>query len=61
MEMPVRQAAAIYLKNMVNNNWQDKEANVNNGQIEFSIHEQDRAMLRDSVVDAIVHTPDILR
>jgi len=29
--------------------------------MEFSIHEQDRAMIRDAIVDAVVHAPDLIR
>ncbi|KAF7268557.1 importin-7 msk [Rhynchophorus ferrugineus] len=59
-EMPVRQAAAIYLKNLVTNSWQDREAEA--GQpVPFALHEQDRALIRDSIVDAVVHAPDLIR
>lgn len=60
VDMPVRQAGAIYLKNTVVQNWQDQE--VEQGQpLVFSIHEQDRAMVRDSIVDAIVLAPEPIR
>ncbi|KAI4503803.1 hypothetical protein M0802_001206 [Mischocyttarus mexicanus] len=59
IDMPVRQAGVIYLKNLITTNWQDREGD--HGPIEFSIHEQDRAMLRDAIVDAVVHAPDLLR
>lgn len=59
IEMPVRQAAAVYLKNAINNDWQEKEADTT-GAIAFSIHEQDRAMIRDSIIEAIVLTPEII-
>lgn len=49
----------IYLKNLITSNWADKEAD--SGPIEFSIHEQDRAMIRDAIVDAVVHAPDLIR
>lgn len=49
----------IYLKNLVTSNWADKEAD--GGPIEFSIHEQDRAMIRDAIVDAVVHAPELIR
>lgn len=49
----------IYLKNLITSNWADKE--VDSGPIEFSIHEQDRAMIRDAIVDAVVHAPDLIR
>jgi len=51
---------AIYLKNLVTQHWADRE--VESGQpLPFSIHEQDRAMIRDAVVDAVVHAPDLIR
>lgn len=59
-DMPVRQAGAIYLKNLISNSWQDREAEA--GQpMPFALHEQDRALIRDSVVDAVVHAPDLIR
>lgn len=58
--VPVRQAGAVYLKNMVTKGWHDKEAE--EGAIQrFNIHEQDRAMIRDIIVEAIVQAPDMLR
>ncbi|XP_066138762.1 importin-7 isoform X2 [Euwallacea fornicatus] len=59
-DMPVRQAGAIYLKNLISNSWQEKEAE--NGQpAPFALHEQDRALIRDSIVDAVVHAPELIR
>lgn len=49
----------IYLKNLITTNWADREAD--NGPVEFSIHEQDRAMIRDAIVDAVVHAPELIR
>lgn len=59
-EMPVRQAGVIYLKNMVAQFWQDKEQEPGKP-LPFAIHEQDRAMIRDAVVDAVVYSPDLIR
>lgn len=60
VDVSVRQAGVIYLKNLITQNWQDRETEA--GQpIIFSIHEQDRAMIRDSIVEAIVLAPDIVR
>ena len=60
IEIPVRQSAAIYLKNAVIRDWEAKEAPA--GQpLEFSIHEQDKAVIRDSIVDAVVLAPENLR
>lgn len=60
LDMPVRQAAAIYFKREIESHWGDKE--VEPGQpLPFTIHEQDRAMIRDAIVDAIVCAPDLIR
>lgn len=58
--IPVRQAGVVYLKNLITSGWQEKEAE-DGEPIPFSIHEQDRAMIRDMIVDAIVQAPDIIR
>ncbi|XP_036342892.1 importin-7-like, partial [Rhagoletis pomonella] len=60
VDQPVRQAGAIYLKNLITNSWSDHETKAGEP-IPFSIHEQDRAMIRGSIVDAIVHAPDIIK
>lgn len=60
VDMPVRQAGVIYLKNLILTNWADKEAD-SNALAPFSIHEQDRAMIRDAIVDATVHAPELIR
>ncbi|XP_024215607.1 importin-7 isoform X1 [Halyomorpha halys] len=60
IDMPVRQAGAIYLKNLITQFWSDKPAEP--GQpLPFSLHEQDRSMIRDSIVDAIVHAPELIQ
>ncbi|XP_043239281.1 importin-7-like isoform X2 [Amphibalanus amphitrite] len=64
VEMPVRQSGAIYLKNMVKRSWADPGLHLKYKPREpmpFLIHEQDCAVLRDTMVDAAVHVPDILR
>jgi hypothetical protein len=61
IELPVRQAAVIYLKNMVSTNWKEREPDAPGAPVPFSIHEQDRAVIRDNIVDAVVHAPDIIR
>lgn len=60
VDVPVRQAGAIYLKNTVSNSWQEEEVEPGKPLV-FSIHEQDRAMVRDSIVDAIVLAPEPIR
>ncbi len=45
---------------MVTQNWQEREAEP--GQVQpFHIHEQDRALIRDAIVDAMVLAPDLIR
>ena len=61
LELPVRQAGVIYLKNMVSGSWVEREAEVAGQQIPFSVHEQDRAVVRENMVEAVVQAPDILR
>lgn len=50
----------VYLKNLVTSNWADKEVEPGHP-LTFSLHEQDRAMIRDAIVDAVVLAPDIIR
>lgn len=60
LDVSVRQAGVIYMKNMITQNWQDREQEI--GQpIPFAIHEQDRAMIRDSICEAIVLAPETVR
>ncbi|CAM1319365.1 IPO7 (predicted), partial [Pycnogonum litorale] len=60
LDMPVRQAGVIYFKNMILPYWEEKEAKRGEA-VPFNIHEQDRAMIRDAIVDAVVHAPDCVR
>ncbi|CAM1154626.1 Uncharacterised protein g11320, partial [Pycnogonum litorale] len=43
----------IYFKNMILPYWEEKEAKRGEA-VPFNIHEQDRAMIRDAIVDAVV-------
>uniref|UniRef100_U5EWH1 Putative nuclear transport receptor ranbp7/ranbp8 importin beta superfamily n=1 Tax=Corethrella appendiculata TaxID=1370023 RepID=U5EWH1_9DIPT len=61
IEMPVRQAGAIYFKNHITQNWQDRDTEQQQQPQVYSIHEQDRAMIRDQIVEAIVLAPDLIR
>ncbi|XP_064634569.1 importin-7-like [Lineus longissimus] len=61
LDMPVRQAGVIYLKNMVNQFWQDREVENPVDPVPFSIHEQDRAQIRDKIVEAVIHAPEPVR
>ena len=59
--MPVRQAGVIYLKNMISQFWAEKEADNPADAVPFSIHEQDKKPIRDSIIEAIIHAPDPVR
>ncbi|KAK8764314.1 hypothetical protein V5799_033077, partial [Amblyomma americanum] len=65
LDMPVRQAGAIYLKNFVLQFWQEKEPppqlQLQPQPLPFHVHEQDRAMVRDALVDAMVLAPELIR
>lgn len=58
VEMPARQAGAIYLKNLVHTSWAEPDEDE---APRFHIHEQDRALIRDALVDAVVHAPSLIR
>ncbi|XP_062851040.1 importin-8 isoform X1 [Trichomycterus rosablanca] len=61
VEFPVRQAAAIYLKNMVSQYWQDREPLLGEVMFPFNIHENDRSQIRDNMVEAIIRCPESIR
>ncbi|XP_076152433.1 importin-8 isoform X2 [Alosa pseudoharengus] len=61
VEFPVRQAAAIYLKNMMGQYWQDREPAPGDVHFPFNIHENDRQQIRDNVVEAIIQCPESIR
>ncbi|XP_015795656.1 importin-7 [Tetranychus urticae] len=59
VEMSIRQAAVIYLKNNVIAYWSDK-SNGPGLDNDFNIHEADRQIIRDSIIDAIVMAPELI-
>ncbi|XP_055963797.1 importin-8 [Sorex fumeus] len=61
VEFPVRQAAAIYLKNMVTQYWPDREPPPGEVLFPFNIHENDRQQIRDNIVEGIIRSPDLVR
>ncbi|XP_026684664.1 importin-7-like [Diaphorina citri] len=60
VDMPVRQAGVVYLKNLITNQWVEKEVDPGTP-LAFSLHEQDKAMIRDAIVDAVVMAPEVIR
>ncbi|CAL8069042.1 unnamed protein product [Calicophoron daubneyi] len=61
LEVGVRQAAALYLKNNISEWWEDPSEEKSPGDLSFSIHENDRQAIRSSIVPAIVAAPVPLR
>ncbi|XP_033968421.1 importin-8 isoform X1 [Pseudochaenichthys georgianus] len=61
VEFPVRHAAAIYLKNMVSQYWQDREPSLGEVVFPFNIHENDRQQIRDHLVEGIIRCPESIR
>lgn len=60
IDMTVRQAAVVYLKNIITSSWLEKETSVTQP-LEFSIHEQDRSLVRDNIVEALIQAPEKIR
>lgn len=61
-ELPVRQSGAILLKNLICLHWSDKSYDPTKDPVApFSLHEQDRAVIRDNMVEAMVRATEVLR
>ncbi|XP_052799947.1 importin-7-like isoform X2 [Mya arenaria] len=61
IDMPVRQAGVVYLKNMCTQFWQDREAENPGDPVPFNIHEQDRLTIRNNIIEAVIHAPEPIR
>ena len=65
LDQAVRQAGVIYFKNLISTSWVVKEANetipIPIDPLPFSIHEQDKALIRESIVQAAVMAPEVIR
>ncbi|MEE6498745.1 hypothetical protein FKM82_003220 [Ascaphus truei] len=60
LDLPVRQAGVIYLKNMITQYWPDREATP--GELPpHTIPEEDRHFIRENIVEAIIQSPDLIR
>jgi hypothetical protein len=59
IDMPIRLAVALYLKNTIACYWSEPDQSFTS--TPFQIHEQDCALVRDSIVDAIVLAPTLIR
>lgn len=61
IDMPVRQAGVIYLKNMLTQYWIEREPEHVTDKVPFNIHEQDRQPIRENIIEAIIHAPEPVR
>lgn len=60
IDLSVRQAAVVYMKNIITSSWLEKEVSITQP-LEFSIHEQDRGVIRKNIVEALPRTPELIR
>ena len=61
IELPVRQAAVIYLKNTITQSWEEKPASNASDPVPFSIHESDKVQIRDNLIEAVIGAPPPIR
>lgn len=60
--MAVRQATVVYLKNFIVENWLERDSNEGNvNQLEFSVHEQDRDIIRNRIIDDLILAPELIQ
>lgn len=52
---PVRQSAAVYIKNACLREW---EVSDEKQHLSFTIHENDKSIIRENIIDAVVMSPD---
>jgi len=58
----VRQAAVIYLKNQIDKNWVVNAEDENDAPIKTTaMAEQDKEAIRQTIIAAIVHSPEPIR
>ncbi|KAF6333238.1 importin 7 [Rhinolophus ferrumequinum] len=60
LDLPVRQAGVIYLKNMITQYWPDRETAPRDIS-PYTIPEEDRHCIRENIVEAIIHSPELIR
>eukprot|EP00128_Syssomonas_multiformis_P012794 Colp12_sorted_trinity150504_noHs@10933 len=58
----VRQSASIYLKNFISKHWRAEEGKqYDDGRQVFSVPEGEKVVVRDNVIEAMIHTPENIR
>ncbi|XP_020624379.1 importin-7-like [Orbicella faveolata] len=62
VQIPVRQSGGIYLKNMIAQYWKDRDpSELIDGVAPFVIAEQDKVTIRENIVEAVIHAPELIR
>jgi hypothetical protein len=64
VQMPVRQAGAIYLKNMVGQFWYEEKTEKSpesSSTVTFTLPESDKNTIRENLIEAVIHSPDPIR
>lgn len=61
VQMPVRQAGAIYLKNLINQFWLERKVDKPNELMPHSLQENEKVTIRDNIIEAVIHSPDPIR
>ncbi|KAL9955530.1 hypothetical protein ACROYT_G036866 [Oculina patagonica] len=62
VQTPIRQSGGIYLKNMIAQYWKEREPSESvDGAVPFVIAEQDKATIRENIVEAVIHAPELIR
>eukprot|EP00095_Tigriopus_kingsejongensis_P004972 maker-scaffold96_size378025-snap-gene-2.39 protein:Tk04972 transcript:maker-scaffold96_size378025-snap-gene-2.39-mRNA-1 annotation:"Importin-7" len=59
--LATRQSGVILLKRLITNSWSEKSYKPTEGVAPFAIHEQDRACIRQHLVQAMIGAPEALR
>lgn len=59
VDKAIRQASVVYFKNEVLAHWSPRENK--DTQLVYSVHEQDKELIRNLIVDAVVVAPDTIR
>ena len=55
-------AGGIYLKNMISQYWKERDpSELVDGVPMFVIADQDKATIRDNIVEAVIHAPELIR
>ena len=52
----------IYLKNMIMQYWKERNpADFREGEVPFTISEQDKVIIREHLVEAVIYAPELIR